>query len=257
MPVTPEIHIAGNLHEWAQDAAAFIHSVSGQAIESHGRFIIALSGGSTPKTLYQVLATPEWKARLDWSRIFFLFGDERCTQPDHPESNFRMAQTSLFEPLNIQADHIYRMKGEYEDPMAAAQNYEERVRELTKCSAPEPPRLDLILLGLGEDGHTASLFPGNAALQEQTKIVTVGQAPTGVRPRLTLTLPVLNRAAVILFLVTGSSKAEMVRRVIEPESEADRSLPATRILLESGRLVWMLDQAAAALLRGGDRRRRT
>lgn len=249
MPVTPEIHIAGNLHEWAQGAAAFIHSVSEHAIESHGRFLIALSGGSTPKTLYQVLATPEWKARLDWSRIFFLFGDERCTQPDHPESNFRMAQTSLFEPLNIQPDHIYRMKGEYEDPMAAAQNYEERVRELTKCSAPEPPRLDLILLGLGEDGHTASLFPGTAAMQEDNRIVTVGQAPTGVRSRLTLTLGVLNHAAVVMFLVTGPGKAQMVRRVLNPESEADRSLPAARILLESGRLVWMLDQSAAGRLK--------
>lgn len=248
MSVIPEIRIADNLHEWAQDAAAFVHSVSEPAIKSHGRFIIALSGGSTPKTLYQVMATPEWKMRLDWSCIFFLFGDERCVPSDHPESNFKMAYTALFQPLDIHPDHICRMKGEYEDPTAAAQEYEETIRRLIKSPSSKVPLIDLILLGLGDDGHIASLFPGTAALQEQNKIVTVGHAPTGIRSRLTLTLGVLNHATVVLFLVTGSGKAEMVRRVIESESEADRSLPAARISPESGRLVWMLDQAAAQRL---------
>ncbi|HWF59839.1 MAG TPA: 6-phosphogluconolactonase [Nitrospira sp.] len=247
MPVIPETRIAGSLHEWAQDAAAFIHSVSEQVIKSHGRFIIALSGGSTPKTLYQVLATPEWKVRLDWSRIFFLFGDERCVPPDHPESNFKMAYTSLFQPLNIHLDHISRMKGEYEDSTAAAREYEESIRRVTNDPS-KVPLIDLVLLGLGDDGHTASLFPGTAALQEQNKIVTVGHAPIGIKSRLTLTLRVLNHAAVVLFLVTGSGKAEMARRVIESESEADRSLPAAKISPKSGRLVWMLDQAAAQQL---------
>lgn len=248
MPVIPEIRIAGDLQEWAQDAAAFIHSASEQVIKSQGRFIIALSGGSTPKTLYQVLATPEWKIRFDWSRIFFLFGDERCVPPNHPESNFKLAQTALFQPLNIHPDHVCRMKGEYEDTAAAAQEYEITLRSVTRCPAPKAPLIHLVLLGLGDDGHTASLFPGTAALQEQNKIVTVGHAPTGIRARLTLTLGVLNHAAVVLFLVTGSGKAEIVRRVIEPETEADHSLPAARISPESGRLVWMLDQAAAQQL---------
>jgi 6-phosphogluconolactonase len=248
MPVIPKIRIAGNLHEWAQDAAAFVHSVSEHAIKSQGRFVIALSGGSTPKKLYQVLATAEWKARLNWSRIFFLFGDERCIPPGHPDSNFNMASTSLFQPLNIQPDHICRMKGEHEDSTAAAQEYEEAIRRLTKSPSPKVPLIDLVLLGLGDDGHTASLFPGTAALQEQNKIVTVGHAPTGIRSRLTLTLGMLNHAVVVLFLVTGPGKAEIVRRVIEPESEADHSLPAARISPVSGRLVWMLDQAAAQRL---------
>jgi 6-phosphogluconolactonase len=247
MPVIPEIRIAGNLHEWAQDAAAFIHSVSEQAIKSHGRFIIALSGGSTPKKLYQVL-TAEWKTRLDWSRIFFVFGDERCIPPDQPDSNFHMAYTSLFQPLNIQPDHICRMRGEHEDSTAAAQEYEVTIRRLTRSPSPKVPIIDLVLLGLGDDGHTASLFPGTPALQEQNKIVTVGHAPTGIRSRLTLTLGMLNHAVVILFLVTGLGKAEIVRRVLEPESEADRSLPAAKISPESGRLVWMLDQAASQRL---------
>lgn len=249
MPVIPEIRIADNLQEWAQEAAAFIHSVSEQAIQSHGRFLIALSGGSTPKTVYQVLAAPEWKTRLDWSGIFFLFGDERCIPPDHPESNFKMANTSLFQPLNVHQDHIFRMKGEYEAPATAAREYEETLRRLTNRPAPDVPLIDLVLLGLGDDGHTASLFPGTAALQEDNRIVTVGHAPTGIRSRLTLTLGVLNHAAVILFLVTGPGKAPMVRRVLNPDSEADRSLPAARISPGSGRLVWMLDRPAAGWLK--------
>ena len=140
------------------------------------------------------------------------------------------------------------MKGEYEDPTAAAQEYEETIRRLTTNPSSKEPLIDLVLLGLGDDGHTASLFPGTAALQEQNKIVTVGHAPTGIRSRLTLTLGMLNHAVVVLFLVTGPGKAEIVRRVIEPESEADHSLPAARISPVSGRLVWMLDQAAAQRL---------
>lgn len=246
MSVTPDIRIAHSTHEWAQDTAAVIASISERAIQTTGRFIMALSGGSTPKTLYHVLATPEWHERFDWSRTFFVFGDERCVPPDHPDSNFRMAHTTLFQPLNIHADHIFRMKGEHADPAVAAQEYEEIIRRLTDSSAPQVPRVDLVLLGLGDDGHIASLFPGTAALHEQKKVVTVGQAPTGVRSRITLTLGVLNQAAVILFLVAGAGKASMVRRVIKPETEADRFLPAALVAPESGRLVWMLDPGAGA-----------
>ncbi|MBL8039466.1 MAG: 6-phosphogluconolactonase [Nitrospira sp.] len=245
MPAIPNICIAGSAQDWAHQAAAFIASVSERAVRSHGRFIMALSGGSTPKMLYQVLASSEWSTRLDWTKIYFLFGDERCVPPDHPDSNFNMAHTALFHPLTLPQDHIFRMRGEGEDPSAVAQEYEETIRQLTKTPSPVVPRIDLVLLGLGDDGHTASLFPGTSALQETTKIVTVGHAPTGVRPRLTLTLGVLNRAAMVLFLVTGKSKVDMVHRVLEPDSEEDRSLPAARVSPESGQLVWMLDQAAA------------
>lgn len=248
MDVTPEIHVTRDVQECAQKAAAFILAVTEQAIQSTGRCLIALSGGSTPRSLYRTLCESEWSERFNWSRIFFFFGDERCTSPEHPESNFRMAQTELFHPLNIRPENIFRMKGEYEAPAVAAQEYEGTIRRVTQCPVPDLPRLDLILLGLGEDGHTASLFPGTAALQEQSKIVTVGHAPAGIRSRLTLTLGVLNRAAVILFLVTGPAKTQMVHRVIEPESETDHSLPAARISPASGRLVWMLDQAAAQQL---------
>ncbi|MBL8073392.1 MAG: 6-phosphogluconolactonase [Nitrospira sp.] len=245
MPVVPDIRIAGSIHEWAHDAAALIASASERAIRSHGRFTIALSGGSTPKTLYQALASPTWSRGLDWTRVYFLFGDERCVPPDHPDSNFGMVRASLFYPLTIQSDHISRISGEAEDPSAVAQQYEETIRQVTQAKPNTVPCIDLVLLGLGDDGHTASLFPGTLALQETTKLVTVGQAPTGIRSRLTMTLGVLNRAAMVLFLVMGKGKADMVRRVLEPGSETDRCLPAARVAPESGQLVWMLDQAAA------------
>jgi 6-phosphogluconolactonase len=248
MAATPDIRIAPSTQEWGPAAASLILSVSQQAIQAYGRCLIALSGGSTPKTLYQVLATPEWSARFDWSRMVFLFGDERCTAPDHPESNFRMAQTELFQPLNIRSEQVYRMNGESDDTTAAAQEYEATLRRLTNSPAPRIPVLDLVLLGIGEDGHTASLFPGTPALQEDKRIVIVGHAPTGIRSRLTLTLGVLNHAAVVLFLVTGAGKADIVRRILEPKSDEDRSLPAARISPASGRLVWMLDHSAAQQL---------
>lgn len=244
---TPQILTVAS-EEWADTAASFIHALSAQAIRSNERFLIALSGGSTPKTLYRVLASPGWKEKFDWSRILFCFGDERCVPPDHPDSNFRMAQAELFQPLHIQPDHIFRMKGEYEDRTLAAREYETTIRTVTGCPTPTMPSLDLILLGLGDDGHTASLFPGTPALNERKTVVTVGQAPSGTRDRLTLTVDALNHAAVVLFLVTGDGKAERVRQVLEPQSAADRSLPAAQVSPESGRLVWLLDQPAAGRL---------
>jgi 6-phosphogluconolactonase len=248
MAVTRDIRIAPDGQAWAHEAASLVHAVSEEAIRSHGRCLLALSGGTTPKTLYRTLASPEWKARFNWPQIFFLFGDERCVPPEHPESNFHMAQAALFQPLGIHPDHIYRIHGELPDPAAAAQEYEETLRRVTDCAPPEIPRLDLILLGLGEDGHTASLFPGTDALQEQRRALTVGRAPKGITSRLTMTVGVLNRATVVLFLVTGSSKAAMVRAVLEPQSATDRAFPAALVAPETGRLVWMLDRAAAAEL---------
>jgi 6-phosphogluconolactonase len=248
MPSTPDIRTTRDGPEWAQEAAALVHAISDAAIASHGRCLLALSGGSTPKTLYQALASREWKERFNWSRIIFLFGDERCVLPDHQQSNFAMAQSVLFQPLNIPPDHVYRMKGELPDPLAAAQDYETALRRLTHCVTPDMPRLDLILLGLGEDGHTASLFPGTAALKDSSRAVAVGQAPTGITSRLTLTLGVINRATVVLFLVSGLGKAPIVRAVLEPRSEADRMFPASMVTPAEGRLIWMLDHSAAAQL---------
>ncbi len=248
MTAAPDIRIARDAQEWAHDAAALIHRISEQAIQSKGQFLIALSGGSTPRILYQTLTSPEWKGRFNWRQILFLFGDERCIPPEHPESNFGMAQAALFQPLGIAPGQIYRMKGEIPDHGSAAREYEETLRGLTHCVAQEFPQIDLILLGLGDDGHTASLFPGTSALQDRTRVVTVGQAPTGIPFRLTLTLGVLNRATVVLFLVTGVGKAPMVRAILEPKSAADRAFPAAMVAPDSGQLIWMLDHSAAQQL---------
>jgi 6-phosphogluconolactonase len=245
---TPDIRVAPDGPAWAHAAVSVVYAVSEEAIRSHGRFLLALSGGSTPQTLYETMVSPEWKQRFNWPQMFFLFGDERCVPMEHSESNFHMAQAALFQPAGIAPDHIYRIQGEYPDPETAAQRYEETLRRLTNTVAPETPRIDLILLGLGEDGHTASLFPGTAALQEQRRAVTVGHAPTGIGSRLTMTLGVLNRATVVLFLVAGSSKAGIVRAILEPDSAADRALPAALVAPETGRLMWMLDRSAAARL---------
>jgi 6-phosphogluconolactonase len=253
----PEIRIAPDRRHWAEEAATLLHQLTDRAISSRGCCLLTLSGGSTPKTLYDTLTTPEWKHRFTWERIFFLFGDERCVPPDHQESNYGMARAVLFEPLGISHDRIYRMQGEMQDPETAAREYEETLRALTRCRAPAVPQLDVVLLGLGEDGHTASLFPGTAALHNRTRLVAPGQAPAGVSSRLTLTLGVINRASVVVFLVTGTAKAPVVGRVLHPRSEADRQLPAALVNPSDGRLIWMLDQQAATHVIGADERKGT
>ena len=181
--------------------------------------------------------------------MIFLFGDERGVPPDHPDSNYGLALEALFRPLGIGPSQVYRMKGESADLSLAAADYERTVRALTQSLSPAIPRLDLVLLGLGEDGHTASLFPETPALSERNHLVAVGLSPKGIPSRLTLTLGVINRATVVLFLVTGADKAQTVRAVLQPGSQAERALPAAQVKPEDGRLIWLLDDDAAAALR--------
>ena len=251
MTTQPQVLIYRDGQEWIHEACDLLRRTSEEAIHSHGRVLIALSGGSTPQTLYQALTSAEWKQRFDWDRMVFLFGDERCVPPDHPESNYGTAQAALFRPLGIKPDHIHRMKGETGEPAAAALDYEQTIRQLTDCSAPAIPRLDIVLLGLGDDGHTASLFPETTALSDRAHLVAVGQAPRGISSRLTLTLGVINRATVVLFLVAGAGKASIVRAVLEPHNQTERGLPAAMVQPEPGRLIWLLDQSAGAALATG------
>lgn len=246
MGAAPEIRVCEDADDLAHEAADLFVWAGRQAIAASGRFRVALSGGRTPRDLYAALRDPALAGQLDWSRVEFFFGDERGVPPDHPESNFALADEGLFQPLRIPAERVVRMPGETTPAEAAAAEYETRLR---RAFGDEPwPRFDLVLLGLGEDGHTASLFPGTAALQERTKWVTAGLAPTGVRSRITLTVPVLNRARTVLFLVTGAAKAPIVRVLLEgPGREAAR-YPASLIRPESGRLIWLLDRAAASEL---------
>ena len=244
----PEIHIAQAQHKWAMEAAALVQEFGTRAIHDHGRFFIALSGGTTPERLYRTLASPPYAAQFDWSKTTFFFGDERCVSPDHPDSNFGLASRTLFAPLAIPPEHIHRMRGEVADPEAAALDYERKLRTIDSPTKTTSPQLDLLLLGLGQDGHTASLFPGTKAVSEQQQLVAVGHAPTGIVTRLTLTLGVINQASVVLFLIMGADKAKIVKRILEPETDADRQLPAALVKPHSGRLIWMLDGPAAALL---------
>ncbi len=247
MPRPPEVHIFPDPQELAIHAADFVLTAGEQAITGRGRFLMALSGGSTPKALYSILAKPSFARRLDWSKVHFLFGDERGVPPSHHDSNYAMANEVLFSPLRISSALIHRMRGE-DAPETAAAQYENTLRSLTATAPGQWPRLDLVLLGMGDDGHTASLFPGMASLTEGTRWVVPSVAPQIPRARLSLTLGVINHASVILFLVTGPNKAHVLRRVIERQPTDPVLYPAELVQPESGRLLWYLDQPAASEL---------
>jgi 6-phosphogluconolactonase len=251
MAVLPEVHVLNDdAPRWASEAAAFMLSLQQRAVKDNGRFLVALSGGRTPEQLYQRLASIASTARHEWRNTHFFFGDERCVPPDHPDSNYHLAEEALFKPLHISADQIHRMKGEHPDPEVAAKDYEDVLRASTNPPPSAWPNLDLVLLGLGSDGHTASLFPGTDALKETRRWATVGHAPANPRLRLTLTLGVINHATVVLFLANGESKAAAVKAVLEPQQDGDRNLPAALVRPDRGRLIWLLDRPAAAKLTG-------
>ena len=211
------------------------------AISVRGRFTLALAGGSTPRAAYDRLATHH--RRLDWHHTHVFWGDERCVPPDDPRSNYRMAKEALLDRVPIPKAQIHRIRGEAEPAQAAA----EYQRELGGVGA-EAPALDLVLLGLGEDGHTASLFPGQPAVRETTHWALAVPDPEGKLWRVTLTPPVLNAARHVTFLVSGASKAARLRQVIEgPFTPA--LLPAQAVRPAHGQLTWMVDAAAAGELR--------
>jgi 6-phosphogluconolactonase len=228
-------------------AAERIATIARAAIERHGRFDWVLSGGSTPEQLYALLASPEHARRVDWARVAFFFGDERCVPPDDPQSNYRMARTSLLVPLGVQAEQVHRIRGEL-GAEAAAEDYRAVLDQTVLERRPGPggpPVFDLVLLGLGGDGHTASLFPGTAALDERSRWV-VGNHPHGLVPRVTLTFPVLDAARTVLFLVAGADKAHAVREVLRGASASP--LPAARVRPHAGEAEWWLDAPAASAL---------
>lgn len=181
--------------------------------------------------------------RLVPNHIFF--SDERCVPPDDPRSNYALANKALFTPLRITPSQVYRMAGGSRDPQAAAYEHEQQLRLATKTSPSAQPSLDLILLGLGEDGHTASLFPGTPILRDHQRVIAATQSQKDPPNRLTMTLGVINRASVILFLAIGTGKAGVVRAILHPKAEAERQLPAALVAPEEGRLIWFLDRAAA------------
>jgi len=243
-----ELRILENGDELAREAADFVVWSGEQAVKSAGTFRLALCGGATPKALYVLLAGSALAGRLDWRRVALFFGDERCVPPDHADSNFRMANDTLLGPLNIPRDRVFRMRGE-DEPEQAAGQYEGSLRKEFGVSAPAWPRFDLILLGLGDDGHTASLFPGTPALNERRRLVVPNQSPQGVRQRLTFTVPLINQAHAVVFLVSGMGKARALKAVLEDRTADGSRVPAKLVQPTEGRLIWFLDHAAAAELR--------
>jgi 6-phosphogluconolactonase len=213
------------------------------AIAARGRFTVALSGGSTPRSLYSLLAKEY--ADFSWSQTFLFFGDERHVPPDHHDSNYRMVNEALLSKVTIPAENVYRVRAELPDASAAASDYEDKLRGFFKLQPGEFPRFDLILLGLGPDGHTASLFPDSEGLKEQSRLVIANWVEKFKTHRITFTFPVLNHATDVMFLASGANKADMVRQILEGTNTPP--FPAQEIQPE-GRLVWMLDQAAAAKL---------
>ena len=222
---------------------------AGEAVAARGRFTVALSGGSTPKRLYQLLAAEPFRAQVEWGRVEIFWGDERCVPPDHPDSNYRMAHEAMLAHLPIPAEHIHRMEGERPDLDAAARDYQEVLARVFygKPTGPEPPALDLVLLGMGPDGHTASLFPHTDALRETTRWVVANHVPQLNTDRLTLTLPILKRAREVLFLVVGADKADRWAEALGPSFADAPHLPA-QLIRPALALKWFVDSAAAARL---------
>ena len=234
------------------DAAA--ECVTAQAVASiaaRGRFMLVLAGGSTPKGVYQRLARAPWRDRIDWPRVHLFWGDERCVPPTHAESNYRMAREALLDHVPVPPAQVHRLRGE-DVPDSAAFSCEAELRAtLDPGAAGGPSVLDLVLLGLGADGHTASLFPGSDAGRELTRWVVAEHVDTSRGWRLTLTPPIINAARSVLFLVAGDAKAPALAAVLEGPAMPD-TRPAQRIAMGGGHVRWMVDRRAARLLTPAD-----
>jgi 6-phosphogluconolactonase len=228
-------------------AAAEFASAAAASIETKGSFSVALSGGSTPRGMFALLAGDGFRGQVRWDRVSFFWGDERHVRPDHADSNFRMAREALLSHLTLRDDQVFRIHGENPDAAAAAYEYEGTVRQYFGLADGQFPRFDLVLLGMGPDGHTASLFPGTKALLDQTRVVIANWVGKFNTHRITLTAPAINTAARVLFLISGEDKAPALKAVLEGPLEPSQ-LPAQLIQPIDGSLVWLCDRTAAHLL---------
>jgi 6-phosphogluconolactonase len=221
-----------------------IHELSKKAIEERGVFTIALSGGSTPKALYEYMAT-KYKTKMAWDKIKFFLGDERCVTHDDPDSNFKMIDQAMFSKVPVPRTSIYPTQGQDKNPEVCAKNYQKTLAHAFKIEPGEIPVFDLILLGLGPDGHTASLFPGTLALTENKQTFVANWVQKFNRQRLTLTYPVLNAARHVIFLVSGKGKSDILASVLQsPEA----GYPAQKVNPVTGTLEWFIDKPAAEQL---------
>lgn len=240
-----EVVICEDKEALSRDAAHRFVFLATRKARAGGVFNVALAGGSTPEMLYGLLAAPPFREAVEWRNVHFFFGDERAVPPEDADSNYRMANAALFSPLAMPAANIHRMRAEILNLAAAGRAYEAELRTHFALSGPDSvPRFDLILLGMGPDGHTASLFPHKPALQEKARLVVASEP--GLKPfvpRLTLTFPVLNAAANVLFLVAGADKAATLHRVLNGPADPD-ALPSQSVAPTEGSLIWLADRAA-------------
>ena len=257
MQKTPaEIRVYPDPDSLAQAAVGIFTTQAESVLATGNRFSVALAGGSTPRLMYSMLTEADRAINLDWSRVHLFWSDERCVSPEHIDSNYRLARENMLDRLSIPAENIHRLRGEL-DPSTAALEYERLLRDfftdqstsaLRESKIEDHKTFDLVLLGLGLDGHTASLFPGSRALGEQKRWVVAvehHQPPPPLVNRLTLTLPAINAASLVLFLVSGTEKATILRQVLARPSEERPPLPAQLVQPTAGQLIWLLDTNTA------------
>lgn len=218
---------------------------AGEAICTHGEFTLCLSGGSTPAATYELLAT-RFHLSVDWKEVQFFWGDERCVPPDNPASNYGMGYRTMLSRLALRPDQVHRIRGE-EPPEKAARAYEDELRKRFELVEGEFPQFSLVLLGLGENSHTASLFPGSAAIRETERLAVEVEVDAPEHHRVSLTAPVFNNAARVMFILTGDNKAQAVRNILQGPRDPEK-FPAQLIAPTNGELLWLLDKAAARLL---------
>jgi len=238
-----KLHAYPNKEQMVTATTERVINEIGQAIQERGLCNMALAGGNTPREVYSTLADDPYRDRVDWDRLHLFWGDERMVPPEHEDSNFRMVKETLLDHVGIPDGNVHRIRGEIV-PEQAAREYAEFLHNHFKSDS---PRFDIILLGIGEDGHTASLFPGTDAVEE-CKLYTVGVfVPRLDTWRVTLTFPVLNAAREVLFLAAGKSKSDIVQRIISIKQPA-KEFPASMVNPEDGTLHWMLDSEAMVLI---------
>ncbi len=243
-----EVRTLTTPQELFEAGAELVAHLTKESVEERGRFVVALSGGSTPRNLYNLLATNA-RNSLPWDRMYFFWGDERHVSPTDKDSNYRMAKEAMLEKVPVPPANIFRVPAENSNANLAAEEYEKTMRRFFGLADGQVPVFDLILLGLGPDGHTASLFPGTAALQEKDKLVVANWVEKFNTHRITFTLPVINAARCVAFVVSGMDKASALQAVLQSDAPGEK-YPAKLVHPANGKLIWLVDRAAASALSG-------
>lgn len=238
--MAPEIKILRDAAALADEGARRFVKIATEAVAERGRFIAALSGGSTPRGMNELLSAPKFRSQVPWAKTYLFFADERFVPPEHPDSNYLMVKESLLKNIAIPENNVFRVQTEGCSPEEAARSY---ASSLIKTTGNSEPRLDLILLGMGPDGHTASLFPNSPVLDSQGLVAAVYNSPKPPPVRVTFTFPLINNAREIIFLITGSDKAPVVRRALK-DTITYKEIPASGIKPKDGKLQWLVDEKA-------------